>query len=584
MIKDTNDESNYQTSIEFSLGRYSKYQEIIFTELSQWKSENKVSRLWNGDATLWTGTDEKDWLGWLDVSFDKKDWTSIQALSTELKVSGIADIVVLGMGGSSLCAGMFAHIFGKVKNNPQLHILDSTDPMEILTLESRINLQKTFFIVSSKSGTTLEVHIFKNYFYNKLQKELKKKDVGHRFLAITDPGTKLAEIAKHENFRDVFYGIPSIGGRYSALSNFGMVPLGLMGVNVKEFLDNVKLMHHLCSPENTAAMNPGLLLGVILAICGIQGHDKITFITSHSIHSLGTWLEQLIAESTGKLGKGLIPINQEPLAKPETYGDDRIFIQIKLEGENDQAQEDGIHALEQAGFIVIKLVIGDKMHLGAELFLWEFATAVAGSILGINPFNQPDVEESKILAQRYTSQFEIESQPSEINPFFTAQGLTLYADDHHVHELSNLRGRDPTLENYLQNFLQLANKDDYINLVAFIAMSEGHIKLLQECRVQIRDNKKLATCLCFGPRFLHSTGQAHKGGQNTGVFLQITADPSQDIQVPGCRFTFGLVIKAQAHADFNVLTKRDRRILRIHLGKDIEAGLKLLIQLLKQVA
>jgi transaldolase / glucose-6-phosphate isomerase len=556
--------------VQYSAGIYA---DAITAELDVWQKENKIKRLWAGDAALWTNSDEGQWIGWLNVAAENSDLPRIAELAKDIKTAGTTDIVLLGMGGSSLCPAMMAKTFDKIADFPRLQILDSTDPMQIRHLEESIDLGKTFFIVSSKSGNTLEPNILKDYFYARLQVVLNKTDVNDRFIAITDPGTMLDTIAKKENFKAIFYGVPSIGGRYSALSNFGIVPSGLMGLDIKNFLSHVENMHKVCSPEVPIKNNPGAALGVILGVCAKQGKDKITFIISPEIYALGSWLEQLLAESTGKNGKGLIPVDQEPLGGPAVYGDDRLFVYIRLKSAPDPEQDRAVLAFEQAGFVVVRLTLADKIHLGAELFRWEIATDVASSILGVDPFNQPDVEESKVLTLQLTEQYEITGQLPKSKPFFSANGIKLFSDEENEKDiLNNLKG-EPSIANYLQAYLQQVKKNDYVDISAFIEMSDEHNALLQESRVLIRDTKKVATCLGFGPRFLHSTGQVYKGGPNIGVFLQITADFNEDLQVPTHAYTFGLVISAQAQADFTVLAKRSRRVLRIHLGKDVQGGL-----------
>jgi transaldolase/glucose-6-phosphate isomerase len=571
--------ANQQLATQFSADAYT---DMILTELAVWQSENKVKRLWDSDASLWTNTDEAKWTGWLDVAVEKKEISRIDALATEIKAEGFVDIVLMGMGGSSLCPAMMANTFGKIEGYPHLHILDSTDPLQILHLEEQIDLKKTLFIISSKSGSTLEPNIFKAYFYARLQTVLNKMDVGDNFIAITDPGTVLDEMAKKERFRAIFYGVPSIGGRYSALSNFGMVPSGLMGVNVKHFLHHVDAMHDACSPTVLAKNNPGVVLGVILGVCALQGKNKVTLITSSAILSLGAWLEQLLAESTGKKGKGLIPVDREPLGPPSVYSDDRVFVYIRLTSKPDLDQDRAVEALEQAGGVVVRLNLGDKIHLGAELFRWEMATAVAGSIIGINPFNQPDVEESKVLSAQLTSQYEKNKQLTQLSPFFSEEGMALYTDDAHVSLMTQHLVGAPSIASYLKAHLNQLTKGDYVDLSAFIEMSVEHTALLQQSRVCIRNNKKVATCLGFGPRFLHSTGQVYKGGPNTGVFLQITTNHDEDIQIPNHLYTFGLVITAQAQADFTVLVKRSRRALRVHLEKDVQEGLQRLFEFIQK--
>lgn len=569
-----------QISTQFLAGDYAQ---DIEAELNAWQKENKVQRFWACDATLWTNSDENQWMGWLNVSSEKNEVLRIETLASEIKTAGFSDIVLMGMGGSSLCPAMMAQTFGKIAAYPRLHILDSTDPLQILHLEQRIDLQKTFFIVSSKSGSTLEPNIFKAYFYARLQGVLKKSAVGDRFLAITDPGTSLEKTAQEDHFKAIFQGVPSIGGRYSALSNFGMVPSGLMGVDVKEFLHLAERMKEACSPTILVENNPGVVLGILLGVCGKHRKDKVTLIASPGIVNLGGWLEQLLAESTGKIGKGLIPVDQEPLGDPTVYGDDRVFIYIRLESGPDPEQDRAVFALEQAGFIVVRLSLPDKMHLGAELFRWEVATAVAGSVLGINPFNQPDVEESKVLTSQLTSQFEQTHQLTSPKPFFSENGISLFTDEKNLDGIVKDFVGEPDLVNYLRGHLNRVKPDDYVDLSAFIEMTDANTATLQAIRVLIRNHKKVATCLGFGPRFLHSTGQAYKGGPNTGVFLQITADHDEDIQIPGHSYTFGLVIAAQAQADFTVLAKRSRRVLRVHLGKDVQGGLQRLYEVVKQV-
>jgi transaldolase/glucose-6-phosphate isomerase len=572
-------QEKFECIIPFSAGELT---DIIHAEINGWQDEHKMQRLWAHDASLWTGSDESEWMGWLNVAIEKEEIPRIEFLSNELKTNNMTDIVLMGMGGSSLCPAMMANTFGKIVGYPKLHILDSTDPAQIRHLEERITLDKTFFIVSSKSGNTLEPNIFKDYFYGRLETFLDKKEIPNRFLAITDPGTALDTLATEQKFKAVFYGVPSIGGRYSALSNFGMVPSGLMGINLNEFISHVEDMQQACSASVRADQNPGLVLGVILGVCATHGKDKVTLIASPDINSLGAWLEQLLAESTGKQGKGLVPVDQEPLGAPDVYGKDRVFVYIRLESAPDLSQDEAVNRLEQAGFVVVRLSLSDKMHLGAELFRWEIATDVAGSILGINPFNQPDVEESKILTLQLTKEYEKTGKLPPQKSFFSEDGISLFTNENNLQELNHQLDGPPSLISYLKAHLNRVKPGDYTDLSAFIEMSAEHAFLLQASRTLIRDTKKVATCLGFGPRFLHSTGQAYKGGANTGVFLQITADHSDDLAIPGHHFTFGVVISAQAQADFEVLGKRSRRVLCIHLGSNVKKGLQQLQDLIKQ--
>lgn len=475
----------------FSFGTSSDLRDLIDQELNIWKKEEKVHRLWANDASLWTNSDEAQWLGWLNVPKNElNEVPNIETLATKIKAEGYEHIILLGMGGSSLCPAMMAKTFGKIAEYPHLQILDSTDPMQIYHLEESIDLEKTFFIVSSKSGTTLEPTIFRQYFYSRLQTVLGRSAVGDRFLAITDPGTKLEAIAKDDDFRAVFYGVPSIGGRYSALSNFGILPSGLMGIQVKDFLFYAEKMAEACSPSVAPRDNPGVLLGVILGVCAKWGKDKVTLITSPGIQALGAWLEQLLAESTGKLGKGLIPIDQEPLAPPDNYGKDRVFIYIRLEDAPLVEQDSAMTALEKAGHVVVRLKLPNKEQLGTELFRWEVATAVAGSIIGVNPFNQPDVEGSKTLAAKLIAEYQQTGKIQSPNLIFSGEGMQLFSDEINAREINAKLDGEPSIEKYLRAHLSRIKQGDYVNLSAFIEMSEPHTELLQSCRVLIRDKKR----------------------------------------------------------------------------------------------
>ncbi len=556
--------------LKFSAGSHmSKIQD----ELNAWNKENKVKRLWEKDSKLWTGKDESKWMGWLDITLANSEVDRIHKLTQEVCEKGYSDVVLLGMGGSSLCPAMMAETFKKSESHPKLHILDSTNPDQIQDLEQKINLEKSFFIVSSKSGTTLEPNIYKEYFFTKLQEVFHTEDVGEHFAAVTDPGTALEKLAQKDKFKAVFHGIPSIGGRYSALSNFGLVPSGLMGVDIAQFLKHAETMKEACGPNVSAEENPGVVLGVILGVCAKAGKDKITLIASPGIHALGAWLEQLIAESTGKEGKGLIPLDQEPFGDVSSYSKDRIFAYIRLNNESDEMQDKMVDAIEQAGHVVVRMSIADKMHLSEELFRWELATAVAGSIIGIDAFNQPDVEASKVLSAKISKNYEETGKFEPQEPFCETDHIQLASDDKNVHEIRESASEE-SLEGYIKAHFNRVKENDYINISAFLEMNDEHTKILQDMREYLRNTKKVATCLGFGPRFLHSTGQAYKGGPNSGVFLQIIADAQHDLQVPNHKYTFGFVIKAQAEGDFEVLTQRDRRVLRVYLDKDVTSSLE----------
>jgi transaldolase/glucose-6-phosphate isomerase len=516
--------------------------------VEDWKKHDKVRRLWAKDASLWTGGDESQWMGWLGIVDDQlADVGRFQRIAEEVREREFRDILLLGMGGSSLCPEVLALSFGHVKGFPRMHVLDSTDPAQIRAIEAKIDPKHTLFIVSSKSGATLEPNIYKQYFY-----ERSGQDGGH-FFAITDPGSKLQEVAERDCFRNVFFGVPSIGGRYSALSDFGMAPAAAMGLDVKRFLEAADAMARECSANSPVGKNPGVVLGLLLGTLGQAGRDKVTIVASPGIHDLGAWLEQLLAESTGKIGKGLIPVDREPLGAPEVYGADRIFAYVRLESGADAAQDRAIDALAAAGQPVVRISVPGAYHLGAEFFRWEIATAVAGSILGINPFDQPDVEASKIATKKLTTEYErTGSLPAE-GAADEENGLKIFGD--------------------LRGLIRSIKPGDYFALLAYIEMNPEHEAALEAIRVRVRDAKRVATCVGFGPRFLHSTGQAYKGGPNSGVFLQITADDAKDLPVPDQKYTFGVVKAAQARGDLEVLEERGRRALRVHLGSDVRAGL-----------
>lgn len=541
----------------------------VKTTTEEWARGNKIRRLWERDASLWTGSDEGDWLGWLDVV--QQQIASLEQFRRLAEdANAFPDVHLLGMGGSSLCPEVLTLTFGHLSGHPQLHVLDSTDPAQIKAFEHSIDLSNTLFVVSSKSGTTLEPNIFKQYFFERVKQTIGADKAGSRFIAITDPGSKLEQVAKSDHFRHIFGGVPSIGGRYSALSNFGMVPAALMGLDLQKFLSRTKDMVDACRTGDVQK-NPGALLGVILGTAARNGRDKVTIITSPGIADLGAWLEQLLAESTGKIGKGIIPVDRERLGTPDLYGKDRVFTYVRLELNADAKQDAELAALEQGGQPVVRISMADAHDLGQQFFQWEIATAVAGSIIGINAFNQPDVEASKVATRTLTSEYEkTGSLPAE-TPFFDKGGIKLFTDQKNADALT--KTGDKSLVGYLRAHLNRIGSGDYFALLAYIQMNEDHEKILQILRHAVRDQKRVATCLGFGPRFLHSTGQAYKGGPNSGVFLQLTCEDAVDLPVPQQKYTFGVVKAAQARGDFQVLAERGRRALRVHLGKELKSGL-----------
>jgi transaldolase/glucose-6-phosphate isomerase len=542
----------------------------VASSLEEWKKNNKVARLWQKDASLWSGTDESNWLGWLTITEEQlAHIEALKQIAEDVKKARFKHALLLGMGGSSLCPEVLRMTFGKIKGFPELHVLDSTDPAQIKAIEAKVDLKSTICIVSSKSGSTLEPNIYKQYFFERVKAKVGEKEAGNRFIAITDPGSKLQQVAEADRFRKIFMGVPSIGGRYSALSNFGMVPAAVMGLDVAKFLKNTEEMVKACDASSAADSNPGVVLGTILGVAANHGQDKITIVTSPGIFDLGAWLEQLIAESTGKIGKGIIPVDRERLAKPATYGNDRVFAYLRLASKPNKAQDGAVAALEKAGHPVVRITLPNNYNLGQEFFRWEIATAVAGSIIGINAFNQPDVEASKIETKKLTSQYETTGSLPPESPFFEEKGIKLFADEKNA---AALKG-GAQLADVLKTHLSRLGAGDYFAVLGYITMNPANEKTLQGIRHAVRDKKKVATVLGFGPRFLHSTGQAYKGGPNSGVFLQITCDDAKDLPVPGQKYTFGVVKAAQARGDFAVLAERGRRALRVHLGKNLKSGL-----------
>jgi transaldolase / glucose-6-phosphate isomerase len=545
----------------------------VEASLADWKSNNKVARLWQKDASLWTNSDESNWLGWLTIAEEQMaNLAALKQFAGEVRKAKFKHVLLLGMGGSSLCPEVLRMTFGKVAGFPELHVLDSTDPVQIKGLQKRLDLKRTLCIVSSKSGSTLEPNIFKQYFFERIKAAVGEELAGSRFIAVTDPGSKMQQVAESDKFWRIFAGVPSIGGRYSALSNFGLVPGAAMGLDLGRFLESTIEMSKACGAGSEAHQNPGVLLGTILGVAANHGRDKITFITSAGIHALGAWLEQLIAESTGKNGKGIIPVDRETLAKPAVYGQDRVFAYLALAGKTSKAHEAAVSALEKAGQPVIRITLPNTYTLGQEFFRWEIATAVAGSIIGINPFNQPDVEASKVETRKLTSQYEATGHLPAESPFFASKETKLFADPKNAAAVSGGK----SLADVLKAHLSRIGTGDYFAVLGYLSMNGDNEKALQAIRQSVRDTKRVATCLGFGPRFLHSTGQAYKGGPNSGVFLQITCDDALDLPVPGQKYTFGVVKAAQARGDFQVLAERGRRALRVHLGKHLKPSLGVL--------
>jgi transaldolase/glucose-6-phosphate isomerase len=541
----------------------------------EWRASGRIRRLWQRDKSVWTGADEDKWLGWLDcVSAERAKLADYQDFAKWVKQQGFSDAVVLGMGGSSLGPEVIAETFGQTPGFPKLHVLDSTDPAQVRAMGNAVNMAKTLFIVSSKSGGTTEPNVMKDYFFAQMSEAVGAGKAGGHFVAVTDPGSSLEKVAKNQGFARIFHGDPTIGGRYSVLSPFGLVPSAAAGIDLAKFLDLTLAMVRSCGPDVPPHENPGVQLGLAMGVAGREGRDKITILSSSKIADFGAWGEQLIAESTGKDGKGLIPIDGEPLGDPGVYGRDRFFIDLRTEDEAGGGDEK-LAALEKAGHPVVRIVIKSVEHIGQEFFRFEIATAVAGAILGINPFNQPDVEAAKIKTRELTASFEKTGTLPKEAPVISTNEAELFTDEKNASELRRA-GADGNLTSWLKAHLARSGAGDYVALLAYIERDPAHIDTLQHMRLAVRDKRHVATCAEFGPRFLHSTGQAYKGGPDSGVFLQITADDAEDLAVPGQKASFGVIKAAQARGDFDVLTERGRRALRVHLKGDLKSGLAML--------
>jgi len=547
-------------------------QSAVDATLKDWQANDKVARLWKGDTSLWSGADENKWLGWLRITEEQiAALPQLNALRDD--AAGFKHALLLGMGGSSLCPEVLKITFGKQPGRPEMHVNDSTDPAQIRAIEQQIDIASTLFIVASKSGSTLEPNIFKQYFFDRAQQVVGKEKAGQHFIAITDPGSKMQQVAENDRFRRIFAGLPSIGGRYSALSNFGMVPAAVMGLDVARLLERTLMMVKACAAGVPADQNPGVMLGIVLGTLAIDGHDKVTIIPSPGIADLGAWLEQLLAESTGKQGKGLIPVDRERLGAAQVYGSDRLFVYLRLKNASDTTQDSQVEALRSAGHPVVRIDVDDIYDIGQEFFRWEIATATAGAIIGINAFNQPDVEASKIVTRELTTEYEKNGRLPEEKPLLEEGGIKLFTDERNAAALRTRAGAPFTLAGFMRAHLGQLSPGDYFALLGYIQMNAEHEEALQAIRHVVRDKRRVATVLGFGPRFLHSTGQAYKGGPNSGVFLQITCDDANDLPVPGQKYTFGVVKAAQARGDFSVLADRKRRALRIHLPADLKSGL-----------
>ena len=540
------------------LGSLGADQGAVDQTLAELKEKQVMARIWNGDHTLWKPEPAEitNRLGWLHIAEAMlEDVPRLQKLAQDVQHAGYTHCLLLGMGGSSLAPEVFSKVFGQGADGLSLSVLDSTDPGAVLNFAEQLDLVRTLFIVATKSGGTAETLSFFKFFYNQVAGAVGTEGAGEHFVAITDPGSKLADLAAQYGFHQTFLNDPNIGGRYSVLSYFGLVPAALVGVDLQALLDRALAMSSHCASSDAPheGGNPGARLGAILGTLAQAGRDKVTFAVSPAIASFGDWVEQLIAESTGKEGKGILPVVGEPLGSPQAYGDDRLFVHLKLEG--DETHDVALQALAAAGHPVVRLDLGDRYDLGGQFFLWEMATAVAGHLLGINPFIQPNVEAAKVLARQMVAEY-------------AAKGA-----------LPSTEAVQPTGQ-ALASFLAYAQPGDYIALQAYLQPTSETSEALAALRLGLRDRSRLATTLGYGPRFLHSTGQLHKGDAGNGLFIQFTADDAVDASIPDqagapeSSITFGVLKAAQALGDKQALLDADRRVIRFHLGEDVVRGLK----------
>ncbi len=554
------------------------FRAALAAETEAWRRAGKGRRLWAGDATLWTGGDEAAWLGWLDLPrAAQAALPKLLEFQRGVAAGRYSDAVLLGMGGSSLGPEVLAETLGHRLGFPRLHVVDSTDPAQLRAVRRAITIERTLFIVASKSGSTLEPNLFLAYFLDEVKRA--GLEAGRHFVAVTDPGSSLAKDAAAAGFAHVFDGVASVGGRFSVLSAFGLVPAAIIGADLAALVASARLMAVSCGADVPPEANPGLQLGLALGLAARAGRDKVTLIAPPALASFGAWLEQLLAESTGKQGHGIIPIDAEPPRKAALYGADRFFIALSLAGAEDAGVARQVAALEACGHSVARVALATRTDIGGEFFRFEMATAVAGSVIGIDAFNQPDVEASKLATRALMAAAERGEAPATETPLASEGGLALYADARNAAALAGAT----SLADKLHAHLRRTGPGDYIALLAYLPRNAETTAAVRELRDRIGRRFTAATAAGFGPRFLHSTGQAYKGGPNSGVFLQITCADAEDLAVPGKGYGFSAVKAAQALGDLQVLNERGRRALRVHLTDGWERGLAGLAALLGQV-
>ncbi len=528
----------------------------VADRLAGWQEARVGDRFWRADPSLWTAApphDVSERMGWLRLpELMRPEVEKLLSFAEGVRARGTRFVVVLGMGGSSLAPDVLARIFGHREGYPELLVLDTTHPDAVASLARRIDSRRTLFVVSSKSGTTTEPLALYRYFWGILSRAYGPP--GEHFIAVTDPGTPLEQLAKERKFLEVFRALPTVGGRYSALTHFGLVPAALSGIDIRALLDRAGTMAKACAPSVPVPENPGLRLGAVLGELGRDGRDKLTFYAPPALASFPDWVEQLVAESTGKVGKGIVPVVDEPRTAPENYGSDRLFVEIQEDAHPDAVLAAHTNGLEARGHPVVRLRLPDRLDLGREFFRWEIAVASSGMILDVNPFDQPDVEFAKELARKAMAR-----------PSGTESGAQVPTTP---------TANDSELRRAVKGWTDSGRAGDYVGIQAYLAPSEGTRTALETLRRCLLETQHVATTLGYGPRFLHSTGQLHKGGPDSGRFLQIVDTPQHDLEVPEAGYTFGQLIRAQALGDYQALQQKHRRVLRVDLGSDAPGGLE----------
>jgi len=541
----------------------------VDSRLKKWDADNISTRIWKHDPTIWKEKPEDDKelsnrLGWLHLADDmKKEITGIVDFANEVK-SEFDEVVLLGMGGSSLAPEVFSKTFGSKEGFPRLTILDSTHPLSVRRILENYNLAKTLFVVSSKSGGTIETMSFFHTFFDAVKGI--NPQPGTQFIALTDPGSGLEKMAIENKFRKIFSTPPEVGGRFSALTAFGMVPAALIGMDIEQFINNAAVMTDACKAGCNVSSSAGFYLGALLGELALKGINKVTFLASPQISSFSAWVEQLVAESTGKDNVGILPVADEDFNGTEYYGTDRFFVYIKLDGDNNSKTDTAFTQIKDAGFPALEVLLKNKYALAQEFFRWEMATAMSGEVLKINPFDQPNVQLAKTLAGESLAAYKATGSLPVQDPVINEGDTILYS-----------KTNAPSIKDAVSEFLNQSGEGSYAAINGFIPMTEENIDALQKFRLKIRNNYKIATTVGFGPRFLHSTGQLHKGDSNKGLFIVITTEAGNDLEVPGQGYSFGTLIAAQGQGDLKALINCGRKTLHLHIKGNVAKVLETLL-------